>query len=1411
MNPRKIKWYLGANSFAMIMEQDRKHWLLKTDRTKQVQDTVTGDVFKGQIDNMGSDIIIETEKSYTQDAVVHNATFSAENVADVFDLASSVFPFIPEMNGLHFLRMKSINLMVNGEYHNFRLVLTNVKECYIPMAPDTNDPDVFVYKWYRTTDTPVLQMMDGNGQWTIQQTIEFDTGVTNPVYYYPADDVLVPVEMTVTGTTLTTELITDQSMIGYPLVWFTCDESNLGPKIELTDDTIPAPSSGTLILSMGHSGNAANHTCNLYPATGLESDTVPSDGLDDWKLVCETSADGDFDGTAADFSKRIRSVKLIRVDDTTSDQQYIRFINQKGNNRVTMNMTVGWIYDSNTESYSIGMDVFTTNLYGAEAVLIPAFDVLLDETIPFENTTNDTGFAGMSFGSSKSDERYPHDLTNLEGLPEWIRNHDENLSPQHMAIYAAHNTPYYNPADQSTRQIAGLLLDPGVERTYESNFHPGKYEISKVTVMSGGAGYNHFMDDRVVIRGYYHNGAFYQEDTYTTELDATAGKMYIDMTSLDRYWYNATDEAYIRIDPDQSNVYRNNRFWLKLNDGSKSRTLFEISGVDLVTGAVTLINPLYSGSPNDTVQEMVYGYYDAEKNQFFTDYTELVPITCEQDKVYYATNVTTGTPIFGYGISTHTFTPLPGYDAGSTYEETYNTKTITGQNMITEWVCDNTNYTTDELMNARNAQLNGTGPGTMTNGEPWWLYTYTTGTGLIIAINDSNIIEIEPPFTSDDVPTEQIGRVYVLSNDSPVYQNNKTAKNPKPERTIARICDIPISVMQLSNIHGIAPTSVVDKKYIRSEATFTENDLNYIVNDSKSRWVRPTAENASGEPIYTGDPEGQSNAFIFDSMELLNTVDLIYHNDFREITNLNRSVNPDDVSVASIAAAGENYQVGSTGTIVVGGYSFTYEVMSIGAGGAVTSVVIGSNDDPNARINLTNFDMASDETMSGLTIPYGTAPNVDENNSYGTGLKVILKIENYSDLVPKKGNVFSDLYAFVSDFDGIWLATHKNNEWIKNTQLAASYKSDVISSSGEVSLRDSYMNSILPSARELTVAKMDPYAGSMNMRAFVTASSINVVDENCTPVHVPSTAASSEMDMYDDLTVIDINKLYCHGIKTGTATSHNEDAVMMAIKAAGDYRFDSYIFWKWTNQTDSSCVTFVYGIIRRSLANLQTTDSTSVLPGNALSIQKGVHTNAQTTVMWNVPHIGPMVWMFDPASTIHEKYYVNAHTRELYVTREPMTWSEIEITDETGENKYSLTYGPNNDMSNYSIWSNNPMDSAADQSNVIYQQPGYVKKFQWNQGGMSHSHPRGSWRLVFPSINTTGTYTLKTTEGTDIREFTPVRMTILRGSDIGNTTDVLNTEGDPVNYKTLLIDENTTTGSVDLRLYDQESNQWEKV
>ena len=69
--PNKMTWYVGTNGLSFILDQERKHWLMKTDKKKQVQDDETGDLFQGQIDNRGSNVIIESEKSSYKTSVLN--------------------------------------------------------------------------------------------------------------------------------------------------------------------------------------------------------------------------------------------------------------------------------------------------------------------------------------------------------------------------------------------------------------------------------------------------------------------------------------------------------------------------------------------------------------------------------------------------------------------------------------------------------------------------------------------------------------------------------------------------------------------------------------------------------------------------------------------------------------------------------------------------------------------------------------------------------------------------------------------------------------------------------------------------------------------------------------------------------------------------------------------------------------------------------------------------------------------------------------------------------------------------------------------------------------------------------------------------------------------------------------------
>ena len=68
--PDKIIYFTGPRVLKFLMNQERSHWLLKTDKNKQSQDDVTGDIFKGQVDNRGSSVVAKTEKSQYKSSTI---------------------------------------------------------------------------------------------------------------------------------------------------------------------------------------------------------------------------------------------------------------------------------------------------------------------------------------------------------------------------------------------------------------------------------------------------------------------------------------------------------------------------------------------------------------------------------------------------------------------------------------------------------------------------------------------------------------------------------------------------------------------------------------------------------------------------------------------------------------------------------------------------------------------------------------------------------------------------------------------------------------------------------------------------------------------------------------------------------------------------------------------------------------------------------------------------------------------------------------------------------------------------------------------------------------------------------------------------------------------------------------------
>lgn len=1096
---------MGINGLTFILNQERQHWLLKTNKKIQTQDKTTGDMFQGVVDNIGSDILLTASKLSTKIGLSTPISFSVNKISKVIEINNSALPFNTSYSEMMIGRLKSIMYpTTDTSYNNFHIKFKNASVVKIPMS---SNGTLFSFEWIATSTVPYLVLVDANDD--VQEEIQLTSNMTNATYLYPLTSAIQPFNITsVSAGTYITESFRDNGAIGYPVFWFVSDQSRQGPECTVS------PSEA---FTLGN--KSSKYSTSLIPYV---NEYVPDDTtIDDCAIVCSPVEGYQFSGTSDDYSIPIGS---ISYQDISSETLTEITISGSDGNVITMNRVR--VTNDDTESdawenidettYSIPLSVFENN--SEEDELIPAFNVSLDRSVKFGNTTTDTGSAGIHISSAnlKSDisDKFPENLNKWEGLPEHIT--DEDVLPQIVTIHAVHNTPDYDGSDETKRQVAGIIVDPGKPKTYDE--------------------------------------------------------------------------------------------------------------------------------------------------------------------------------------------------------------------------------------------------------------------------------------TADE--NEEKGRVYIISNDEPTYVNNEIAEHKKPLLTAARICDVPTSIVQLSNIHGVAPQSIVDKEYVRTEVSFTEADKEKLYNGLADKWVKPTALDAFGHPITEQSVE--HNNYIFESPALLRKVDMVNHNDFRVYKQLNPMVDASEVSVYAISDAGSGYNVNDQGLLIVGGFSYTYYVSSVDGAGHVTGVSIGYNEVDPTYINLSNFTLYNDN--SGITKPYGTSP-FDPDTS-GSGLKLSLIIEDYDSIKTYKDGIHQGLFALVRESDGLYIyefllndpddPSCKSGRWEQNTKVADFELDDPGNS---IPTTEAYMCSIIPKLMYNWVCESNNNTERLSMKTMSTASMINVLDQTLKP-------------FYDDThpaNVVDFNKFYCNGIQYDTASSHDERGIRDRLTEIGAVIFDCYIIWKWADESSNN--DFSYGIIRRSLNNLVSTDLYTQLPPNTLRWKKYVNTNQSTTVVWNVKDFGNMVWTFNPACKVHERYLIDPETRDLSMTRNPLNWSEIDIKN-TGSVIHVVD--PETNKLLWNIMTNNSEQSVVvpSEDDPEYQAPGLTSYPDWVVGTsvdeITHL-PIGDWELVFPRINS---FKLQTSTPNDVT-FEATRLTCVRGSNIGDIGNVTDESGNNVNKKTMIVDE--TQNGIYVKLYNSETGMWDSI
>lgn len=1150
MIPKKLFWMLGYNNLSIILEQERRHWLMKTDKNKQIQDSLTGDIFQGQLDNIGSDIIIESKKLPYKYDFAPEINFDLINARRILKVCNSSFPHSAQVNGLMFARIISTNYQttVDGEIqkNHYKIKFSNASTCIIPFGASTSSDEVYAGKWIKTSTPPKMMIIDNNSErYTTQFELLFTDNVTNVTWYYPLTETLQPLEVDDLGYgNYELQAVNDDKFIGYPLFWFTCDQSNVGSNITFENNS---NSRNEQIFFISNQGNASPFNAKIYSGIDGTCDATP-DGTEtlNYVIQCSCLEGTSFSNSIDDFNKELN--KSIRVINKTTQTDYTINIICNDNDTIKMTKDIPWTYvDEHT--YEIEMEYFDQNCLNLDTStpLVSIFDVHFDESIPFVKPSSDVGIAGIRMGSANlaSDKykKYPYNLNKWNGLPTWMNNLTDNDIPEHLVMYAFHQPPTYDESDPETMQGAGLIIDPGKHKT--------------------------------------------------------------------------EDDA--------------------------------------------------------------------------------------------------------------------------------------------------------------------------------------------LDVDDEPVID-----------TDNIGRVYVLSNDEIEYVNNAQTDYPKPPRTAARICDIPTSVTQLIDVKGILEFPIVDEKYTRTEAKFSTEDKNRLWNTMASRWVRPAALNNDGVSIR--DAYGYDGRFafemIYDGDQTINTlldVDLIHHNDFRILENLNPMVDTSKIAVRQIIDGGEGYNVGDLGICVVGGYSFTYNVISVSDG--VVQEIQLYPDSRSDYISLSNFNL--DEGVAGVSDPYGTSP-VTGN---GRGLKFSFRIlyDYYQTILPKKGELLSGLFALVRERDGVYVYNYvvdpesekfpKQGEWIKDICVSEYDTTNINKKIGGVSTQESYINSIIPSIRSLPVSLREDNLEPVTLMTLQTSSFVHVIDKEYTPV-IPS--RTSEEDPTVDDNVVDICKFYCDGLHHVRAKERSINGIKEAINKFNDIRFDSYIIWKWDidDNEEGDNVAFTYGVIYRSFNNLLTTDSITMLPPNELTCDNYVHSNSNTTVVWDVNGVGAMLWVYDPTYTKKEKYYIDQETMDLHITRESIDYNSIDIRFGEGDQPIKLV--DDNGLFIYNVMTNNPIVVGDSEStSPIYQQPEMIQLEDIMVGKpiMSATHTNifcGNWRLVLPRVNS-----FRLLNDETHTQWVPKKMQVIKGRNVGNVGAVYDSDGNDVSTKSLIIDE--TRNSIKLRLFNSTTKQWEEI
>lgn len=307
-------------------------------------------------------------------------------------------------------------------------------------------------------------------------------------------------------------------------------------------------------------------------------------------------------------------------------------------------------------------------------------------------------------------------------------------------------------------------------------------------------------------------------------------------------------------------------------------------------------------------------------------------------------------------------------------------------------------------------------------------------------------------------PSDEYGRGYVISNDPAKYTNNDETSYVKPARTIARIADIPTSIIHLTNVPNYAPSVLIDwndseLSYVRMGCNYSTDDKTMVLNDSDNL-VK-----------YDRDVVYPLNYDL--STVLPNTGDR-----YKVTDNINRvmtlTFGTGGNTTMTIVEPGTEYTVDGVAKFNIGGRYF--EINYTVDYGEVVTV------EPKEPGSFTNINLAN--LGSNESTYYATTVEGD-----GHGLKIKLTIdENVWNQYAQHVEDYRDglyLYKF-DEYKHIWLWTYDtiDNEWNVQFQVTGPrvtpnpYDLNMSYSIDKRKLTDVYMMNLFKNNRKFFMSNM---------------------------------------------------------------------------------------------------------------------------------------------------------------------------------------------------------------------------------------------------------------------------------------------------------------------------------------------------